>query len=376
MATFDYCKAGLLIWASLASCACGDASSAGGAPGSAINSTQQELQGGPRCAASGSRAARVTDLGVLDPNTAFPASHALGLNHVGTVVGYSSTQIAPEHGALHAFRWKRHMGMVDLGTLGGENSFAIGVNDRDQVAGNAQAPDGNNYAVLWDAGGRIHNLGTLGGSAGSHASGINNRGQVVGESQNAEGKYRAFIWDEHTGMVDLGLPEADFAVLHGINDSEVVIGALIVNSGPTQPFKWTRATGPTALDLLGGVSGEALAINAGGEIVGSVYDQQQYVAVKWVGDRASRLAHPAGFPDPSDTFTRAINQCGTIAGGNTTRSDSAAIRWTANGAERLSLDALQSDAFAINDSGAIAGDRRLTEQTSAWRAFLWEPSCL
>ncbi|HKO51741.1 MAG TPA: hypothetical protein VJV79_28720 [Polyangiaceae bacterium] len=372
MASFDYSRAGLLVLASIASGACGDDSLGEREPSSTSNSTQGELrQARPRCPApSGPRAARVTDLGVLDPDTLFPASHALALNDAGTVVGYSSTQISPDLGALHAFKWQRHTGMVDLGTLGGENSFAIGVNDRDQVAGNAQAPDGYHYAVVWDAQGRIHNLGTLGGRD-SHASGINNRGQVVGESENARGQYRAFIWHAHTGMVDLGLPEGDFAYLHGINDSEVVIGAWVVNNGPAQPFKWTREEGPSALDLLGGISGEAYDINARGEIVGYIYDQQQFVAVKWAGDRAWRVAD---LPGPSDAYPRAINQRGVIAGGDTTNSGSTAIRWTSSDrVERLSIDAIQSDAFAINDSGAIAGDRLLSDQTSAWRAFLWEP---
>jgi probable HAF family extracellular repeat protein len=86
--------------------------------------------------------------------------------------------------------------MTDLGTLGGTDSVAFGINDRGQVAGYAFGPAGSNpagfvHAFLW-LGGTTTDLGTLGGTY-SVANGINDRGQVVGVSSTASGLEHAFL---------------------------------------------------------------------------------------------------------------------------------------------------------------------------------------
>ena len=59
-------------------------------------------------------------------------SYANGINDAGQVVGYSATA----GGVQHAFiTGPNGMGMRDLGTLGGTDSFAYGINDAGQVVG-------------------------------------------------------------------------------------------------------------------------------------------------------------------------------------------------------------------------------------------------
>ena len=77
--------------------------------------------------------------------------------------------------------------MVALATLGGTFSWANDVNNADQVAGSSELPNGDVHAVVWDAEGRIRDLGTFGGHYSS-ADGINNRGQVVGLAADAIGR--------------------------------------------------------------------------------------------------------------------------------------------------------------------------------------------
>src|SRR5690349_10949712 len=82
---------------------------------------------------------------------------------------------------------------LDLGTLGGAESTAYGINDAGQVVGGALLADGAEHAFLWTRELRMVDLGTLGGR-NSVATGINNRGQVVGRAQLASGDFHAFLW--------------------------------------------------------------------------------------------------------------------------------------------------------------------------------------
>jgi len=380
MKPFDLSAATFLTSASIFCAACSSVPMDGDAT-SDVDSAQEELRhAGPPCAlAHADDEGRVTDLGFFDSAPyGLRYSFAQAVNDRKTVVGHALTQVSPELNQQHAFRWKPRTGMVDLGTLaGGFYSIATDVNDRDQVVGNADLPGGNQHAVLWDARGRIRDLGTLGGDS-SYAYKINNRGQVLGSSTNTDNEFRVFIWEAQTGMVELDLPGVSYASLTGFNDSGVIVGGWVKEgSSYTMPFRWTKSEGGTELDLLGGSRGEATAINEQGDIVGFIYDTK-VVAVKWSGTRAVRLR---SLPDREEhypigqieSFPRAINRRGFIAGSDTTDSDLTAIQWTSpNHVERLPLGAIQSDAFDLNNRGDIVGGY-FAAGMADWHGFLWEP---
>src|SRR5512147_2550952 len=70
--------------------------------------------------------------------------------------------------------------IIDLGTFGGTESVASGINALGQVVGYARASDGRNHAFITGPNGiGMTDLGTFGGSASS-ATAINASGQVVG----------------------------------------------------------------------------------------------------------------------------------------------------------------------------------------------------
>jgi uncharacterized membrane protein len=83
----------------------------------------------------------------------------------------------------HAFLWDKDSGIKDLGTLGGDSSEAIWLNEAGDVVGSADlsGPSGNQAhdAVIWRSG-KIHDLGTIPGDPCSRGRGLNSRGQVVG----------------------------------------------------------------------------------------------------------------------------------------------------------------------------------------------------
>ena len=74
--------------------------------------------------------------------------------------------------------------VIDLGTLGGDSSWASSINDIGQIVGRSDNSEYNCHATLFDATGMGNNidLGTLGGLFNSYsaATSINNVGQIVG----------------------------------------------------------------------------------------------------------------------------------------------------------------------------------------------------
>ncbi len=134
---------------------------------------------------------QLEDLGTLGGNS----SYAWDLNAYGWVVGYSQT---PDR-SRHAFLFQGSL-MADLGTLGGEDSRAYGVNDQGQIVGYADTDRGERHAFLYDQG-RLSDLGTLGG-LDSVAYSINNKGQVVGSALPLHADRHAVLWQQGA-MYDL-----------------------------------------------------------------------------------------------------------------------------------------------------------------------------
>ena len=70
------------------------------------------------------------------------------VNPSGQVVGTSQLQ-QQGRGPIHAYSWTAGTGMTDLGTLGGDDSFAGAVTSNGLVAGPAMTADGDQHAALW-----------------------------------------------------------------------------------------------------------------------------------------------------------------------------------------------------------------------------------
>ncbi|MBI5864998.1 MAG: hypothetical protein HZB38_10925 [Planctomycetes bacterium] len=147
----------------------------------------------------------MVDLSTLDAYSAVSA--ATGVNDYGVVVGYSYTITNTLNGqsAYHAFRvvpagglWFVDAGdgsnalMEDIGTLGGLNSWARGVNNAGVIVGESDTSDRHVRAFKWENG-VITDLGTLGGD-NSSASRINDNGDIVGWAEDANGARKGVVW--------------------------------------------------------------------------------------------------------------------------------------------------------------------------------------
>jgi probable HAF family extracellular repeat protein len=225
-----------------------------------------------------------TDLGTLAHST---HSISYGINDSGQIAGGSWTSgdvIKPWQGPrqldMRIFGDSRYIGgdkvqnstlwngttPTNLGTLGGSDSIARGINNSGQVAGYSYT-SGNTaaHATIWN-GTTPTDLGTLGGTL-SAAYSINNSGQVAGYSDTlGDIFYHATIWNgaTPTDLGTLGL-RGGYSEAFGINDAGQVVGVSNID-GTSYTFHATIWNGTTPTDL--GL-GAAYGINDSGQVVGS-----------------------------------------------------------------------------------------------------------
>lgn len=248
----------------------------------------------------------VTDLGTLggdNSNVDFPVK-----NDAGLIVGFAQTPTVDPLGenfcvffctpsgacngsnqSCRGFRWRNGV-MEPLGTLGGNNSAAIGANNSGLVVGVAEdsTPDPNcippqvlGYkAVVW-RGGAIHELPLVAGDASGAAIAANDRNQVVGESGMCGSgiglgpiPVHAVLWQNGT-ITDLGnLGGAVNNIAYAINESGQIVGASDLQGDNTgHAFLWQKGAMTDLGTLAGDSSSAAFGINGNGQVVGVSCDQ-------------------------------------------------------------------------------------------------------
>jgi probable HAF family extracellular repeat protein len=207
-------------------------------------------------------------LGEIGSCTEGGESQGKAINNLGHVVGVG----AGEGCNTEAFFWSPETGMIGLGDFPGVifNSYAIGINDSDQVAGTGMTDQGSE-AFIWHPTTGMVGLGDLpGGQYISVATAINNSGWVTGWSGSSRGG-EGFLWTPEAGMIGIGdLSGGPFA-----NSEPYDINNLgqIVGIAGFEAFVWDAESGMRGLGWLDTgfpyATSWAFAINDRGEVVGA-----------------------------------------------------------------------------------------------------------
>jgi probable HAF family extracellular repeat protein len=309
----------------------------------------------------------VTDLGTLGGMD----SYAYGINNQGQVVGES--RVAGDV-RVHAFLWQGGV-MTDLGTFGGPDSSAYGINDAGQVVGSADVVSNVYHAFLWDSSLGLQDLGTLGGT-NSSASAINNHGQIVGSSDTS-GTYtgHAFLYDagQMTNLGTLGGPTSDAAA---INDAGQIVGSAdtIDPSHSPDAFLLSQGQMNDLGTLPGGYFSFATGINAAGEVCGwssvPLAYSHAFVYKRGVMIDIGTLFGGRGTPNYANAY--AINDAGQVVG----ESSFKPFLYSAGTMTDLN-ELIPSDsgwyllsAHGINNAGQIVG---FGDHNAAYHAFLLTP---
>lgn len=264
--------------------------------------------------------------------------------------------------------------IVPIGLLPGPQGGSLGLNNLGQVAGSYLLPDGfNGRGFVWSQAGGVTFLPTLGGNSG-FAYAINDRGQVAGNANASSGIRHAYRWSPTTGIEDIGLFPGGFSpaftTATAINDSGTVVGWGSNENGDGHGFVWTRKTGLIDLGTLGGTYSIAQGINAAGQVIGasSLPGNVHAHAFIWTPGRGLLDLGPSPDVDSGGN----INDKGQVAGTisfSTTRQH--AFFWTrTRGMVDLgTLGGLNSGVLDLNDKGQVVGGANTRQ--GAYHAFVW-----
>jgi probable HAF family extracellular repeat protein len=301
-------------------------------------------------------ASLVTNDGALNIGTlGGDQSFAHAANSMGLVVG--EAQVTPGSPWPHAFIWTSAGGMFDVGhlvtTSGVSTSRLVDVNDAGQAVGQSSA-DGGARAVIWTTGMGIRALPSLPGWFGDYAEAINQAGVIAGGTQLA-GTHNVVMWaDENTPVLIGKVPGDLHTHAHDINASGQIVGHSLLPppANTNGSWIWSGSTGFQRITpFAGGSSGSANAINDAGQVVGWVNAPGGGVAYLWT--EAGGMVNLGKLADAFTCMAEDINNQGVVTGRCFTPSGQRAFIWTqADGMTDMGPGA----GTGLNEHGLMVGN--------------------
>jgi probable HAF family extracellular repeat protein len=245
--------------------------------------------------------------------------------------------------------------ITDLGTLGGEQSFALAINDSDQVVGESRiAGDQEEHIFMYDHGqlvdiSKLNNIGA--GDYFSQANDISNLGQIAANIPNG---HAAILTQGMT--TDLGTFGGIYSSALGINDSGQAVGYYSLPGFLNHAFSYAHgimtALGPFGVEA----TSIATGINDLGMIVGNATDSYT------VPSHAFLYAHGAMTDispfGSSESYAHGINNRGEVVGEYLIADHTAFHAFLYSGGmftEMGAADSPETVAYDINDRGKAVG---------------------
>jgi len=287
---------------------------------------------------------RIEDLGTLGGSQMSGAA----INAFGQVAGTG----LDAQGYLRAFSAMNSP--TDLTPVWATSASANGISSSGQVVGTTYV-DGNSQATLW-SNGTARQIGGLGGPD-SYALAINDNQQIAGWATTPQGQGHAVVYS-NGGVQDVNLPVASSSSAYAINSSGSIAGTAMVASGVFRAYTWSPVLGFTTLGTLGGVSSYGFGMNDSGQVVGNSSSITGY-AHAFLSDASGM--RDLGTLGGQSSYAYGINNAGSVVGYASLGGVDHAFLYS--GGIMFDLNLLVSNltgweltaAYAINDSGQITG---------------------
>ncbi len=265
----------------------------------------------------------------------------------------------------------------EVPTLGGLESYATSISNNGWVVGGAKIASGVTQAVRFRVGGQIQNLGSLPGLAYSSAYSVNDSGDVAGVSSAAANLFgsSAQPWIfRNSQLIDLDpFNRGVYASASGINNAGTVVGTnSFLGTGSVESFKWSQGTLVNLPELPGDVCriSYGTGINAVGSVVGYSAAPGACGVNRPVVYPASGGAFDLGTLGGVNGQAQAINAFGDIVGvSELSTGQNRATIWTSSGPQDLGTLGGASFAMGINEEGIVCGyfiDSRNQQRACVW----------
>ena len=168
-------------------------------------------------------------------------------------------------------------------------------------------------------------------------------------------------------FVDLGTVGGAFSVPHDINNLGQIVGqSQVSDSSGLHAVLWSNGSVTDLTALAGGTGGSANAINDAGQIVGSNMGTGPSRATLWQNGNGTFLG-----ANGVESAANDINQHGQIVGRSGPQAANAAhsAQWSSSDpatTKTVQSDASNGQAVAINNAGAIVGERYTADGTKPY----------